>query len=61
MHKVFKKSQHIINELMHLFLNKIYLKNPSMLIDAPRQIVVISRTRGNKIGMGLSNQTSFCD
>ena len=24
------------------------------------QIVVISRAQGNKIGMGLSNQTTFC-
>ena len=30
------------------------------LLRVPRQIVVISRACGNKIGMGLSNQTTFC-
>ena len=30
------------------------------LLRVPRQTVVISRASGNKIGMGLSNQTTFC-
>ena len=29
-------------------------------LSSPTKIVVISRAQGNKIGMGLSNQTTFC-
>ena len=37
-------------------LQKSVDTNPS----SPTKIVVISRAQGNKIGMGLSNQTTFC-
>ena len=29
-------------------------------LSSSTKIVVISRAQGNKIGMGLSNQTTFC-
>lgn len=58
MSKVVKEKQLKIQgfQLNKTWITKSVDTNPS----SPTKIVVISRAQGNKIGMGLSNQTTFC-